>query len=84
MDPSDGVFGRFDLAALGGCHTLNVCYVMLYRVLGLIGLLSRLGLGSLGSLDVRFFRESYGWFVEQRGVGHLGNLDVKFFTGSWG
>ena len=23
-----GVFGRFDLAALGGCHTLNVCYVM--------------------------------------------------------
>ena len=28
-DPSDGVFGRFDLAALGGCHTLNVCYVML-------------------------------------------------------
>ena len=24
-----GVFGRFDLAALGGCHTLNVCYVML-------------------------------------------------------
>ena len=32
MDPSDGVFGRFDLAALGGCHTLNncyVCYVML-------------------------------------------------------
>ena len=28
LDPSDGVFGRFDLAALGGCHTLNVCYVM--------------------------------------------------------
>ena len=25
----DGVFGRFDLAALGGCHTLNVCYVMM-------------------------------------------------------
>ena len=25
----DGVFGRFDLAALCGCHTLNVCYVML-------------------------------------------------------
>ena len=24
-----GVFGRFDLAALGGCHTLNVCYVSL-------------------------------------------------------
>jgi hypothetical protein len=22
--PSDGVFGRFDLAALRGCHTLNV------------------------------------------------------------
>ena len=27
--PSDGVFGRFDLAALCGCHTLNACYVML-------------------------------------------------------
>ena len=25
MDPSDGVFGRFDLAALCGCRTLNVC-----------------------------------------------------------
>ena len=24
LDPSDGVFGRFDLAALCGCHTLNV------------------------------------------------------------
>jgi hypothetical protein len=23
--PSNGVFGRFDLAALRGCHTLNVC-----------------------------------------------------------
>ena len=22
---SDGVFGRFDLAALCGCHTLNFC-----------------------------------------------------------
>ena len=29
LDPSDGVFGRFDLAALCGCHTLNVCFVML-------------------------------------------------------
>ena len=25
LDPSDGVFGRFDLAALCGCHTFNVC-----------------------------------------------------------
>ena len=25
LDPSDGVVGRFDLAALCGCHTLNVC-----------------------------------------------------------
>jgi hypothetical protein len=23
--PSDGVLGLFDLAALRGCHTLNVC-----------------------------------------------------------
>jgi hypothetical protein len=23
--PSDGVFGRFDLVALCGCHTLSVC-----------------------------------------------------------
>jgi hypothetical protein len=27
--PSDGVFGRFDLAALRGCHTLNVCLFVL-------------------------------------------------------
>jgi hypothetical protein len=25
--PSDGVFGRSDLAALRGCHILNVCFV---------------------------------------------------------
>ena len=25
LDPSDGVFGHFGLAALCGCHTLNVC-----------------------------------------------------------
>ena len=25
LNPSDGVFGRFDLAALCGRHTLNVC-----------------------------------------------------------
>ena len=24
-DPSDGAFGRFDLAALCGCRTLNLC-----------------------------------------------------------
>ena len=29
LDPSGGVFGRFNLAALCGCHTLNACYVML-------------------------------------------------------
>ena len=32
LNPSDGVFGRFDLAALDGCHTLNefvmLCYVI--------------------------------------------------------
>ena len=29
LDPSDdSVFGRFDLAAFCGCHTLNVCHVM--------------------------------------------------------
>ena len=28
MEVMYGVFGRFDLAALCGCHTLNVCYVM--------------------------------------------------------
>ena len=28
LDPSDGAFGRFDLAALCGCRTLNfVCFV---------------------------------------------------------
>ena len=25
LDPSAGVFGRFDLAALCGCRTLNFC-----------------------------------------------------------
>ena len=30
LDPSDGVFGRFDLAALCGCHTLNVCCLLLF------------------------------------------------------
>ena len=25
LDPSDGVFGRFDLGALCGCHILHVC-----------------------------------------------------------
>ena len=25
LDPSDGAFGRFDLAALCGCRTLNFC-----------------------------------------------------------
>ena len=25
LDPSDGVFGRFDLAALCGCRTFNFC-----------------------------------------------------------
>ena len=29
----DGVFGRFHLAALCGCHTLNVSYVMLCYVM---------------------------------------------------
>ena len=28
LDPSDGVFGRFDLAALCGCHTVNVCCIV--------------------------------------------------------
>ena len=30
LDPSDGVFGRFDLAALCGCRTLNFCLFVLY------------------------------------------------------
>jgi hypothetical protein len=28
--PSDGVFSRFDLVALCGCHTLNVCLFCLF------------------------------------------------------
>ena len=27
LDPSDGVFGRFDLAALCGCRTFNFLFV---------------------------------------------------------
>ena len=30
LDPSDGVFGRFDLAALCGCRTLNFCLFCLF------------------------------------------------------
>ena len=29
LNPSNGVLGRFDLATLCGCHTLNVCCVMI-------------------------------------------------------
>jgi hypothetical protein len=29
--PSNGVFGRFDLAALCGCHTLNVCLFVCFE-----------------------------------------------------
>ena len=31
LDPSDGAFGRFDLAALCGCRTLNFLFVCLCR-----------------------------------------------------
>ena len=42
---SDGVFGRFELAALCGCRTLlNVCYVMLCLPCS-----SALGIGTLGT-----------------------------------
>ena len=30
LDPSDGAFGRFDLAALCGCRTLNFCLFVLH------------------------------------------------------
>ena len=33
LDPSDGVLGRFDLAALSGCHTLNVVWFVLSHVI---------------------------------------------------
>ena len=33
LDPSDGAFGRFDLAALCGCRTLNFCFFVLFRPL---------------------------------------------------
>ena len=33
LDPSDGAFGRFELAALCGCRTLNFClFVCLYEI----------------------------------------------------
>ena len=34
LDPSDGVFGRFDLAALCGCRTLNFCLFCLFLIMG--------------------------------------------------
>ena len=39
LDPSDGVFGRFDLAALCGCRTLNFC-LFVYQLLLAPGLTS--------------------------------------------
>jgi hypothetical protein len=30
--PSDGVFGRFDLVALCGCHTLKCLFVCLFFI----------------------------------------------------
>ena len=30
VDPSDGAFGRFDLAALCGCRTFNFCLFVCY------------------------------------------------------
>jgi hypothetical protein len=41
--PSDGVFGRFDLVALSGCHTLDVCLFVCYNCMH-AGLHARLGL----------------------------------------
>ena len=32
LDPSDGAFGRFDLAALCGCRTLNFCLFVCLKV----------------------------------------------------
>ena len=35
LDPSDGAFGRFDLAALCGCRTLHFClFVCMWCILG--------------------------------------------------
>jgi hypothetical protein len=43
--PLDGVFGRFDLAALRGCHTLNVCLFVCQNEEGTVLVY---GLGSTG------------------------------------
>ena len=43
LDPSDGVFGRFDLAALCGCRTLNFCFVCLFDCVGGIHRAKRAG-----------------------------------------
>ena len=46
LDPSDGAFGRFDLAALCGCRTLNFCLFLF-----LIGfIVEQVGVGQLGKL----------------------------------
>ena len=34
LDPSDGVFGRFDLAALCGCRTFNFCLLFVCYIQG--------------------------------------------------
>ena len=40
LDPSDGAFGRFDLAALCGCRTLNFCLFVCSSHLASIKLLN--------------------------------------------
>ena len=40
LDPSDGAFGRFDLAALCGCRTLNFC-LFVYSLLFAFNILVR-------------------------------------------
>ena len=39
LDPSDGAFGRFDLAALCGCRTLNFCLFVLLFAVSVVGCL---------------------------------------------
>ena len=58
LDPSDGVFGRFDLAALCGCHTLNVCCCCCYE----FHMDDKTGL-----VDMRFLNSyalSYNWAMK--------------------
>ena len=72
LDPSDGVFGRFDLAALCGCHTLMFLVVVVIQTPSLRSSLSlSLMLFKASGLHLlmhELLQLLYGWREGQDGI----------------